>query len=65
MDLTRLAAVDSCTWSLPSEPGRGEVRFFGTRELLAAMDDKVMEQITNVAKLPGLVGCASRDMRRK
>jgi tRNA-splicing ligase RtcB len=58
MDLSGTRAVDSCTWSLPATAGRGEVRFFGTRELLEAMDDKVMEQITNVAKLPGLVGCA-------
>ncbi|MGZ5101173.1 MAG: RtcB family protein [Usitatibacter sp.] len=58
MDLSRVVAIDSCAWSLPAEAGRGEVRFFGTRELLDAMDDKVMEQITNVAKLPGLVGCA-------
>lgn len=31
---------------------------FGTRSLVAAMDDKVLEQISNVAKLPGLVGPA-------
>ncbi len=58
MDLSGLRTVDSCAWSLPPAAGRGEVRFFGTRELLEAMDEKVMEQITNVAKLPGLVGCA-------
>ncbi|HEY4998566.1 MAG TPA: RtcB family protein [Usitatibacter sp.] len=58
MDLGQLVSVDACTWLLPAVAGRGEVRFFGSRELLEAMDDKVMEQITNVAKLPGLVGCA-------
>src|SRR5512135_3498107 len=58
MDLSGLRAVDACSWTLAPADGRGEVRFFGTRELLEAMDDKVMEQITNVAKLPGLVGCA-------
>ncbi len=58
MDISRLVAVDPCTWSLAADPGRREVRFFGTRALLEAMDEKVMEQITNVAKLPGLVGCA-------
>lgn len=31
---------------------------FGSEALLAAMDDKVLEQITNVSRLPGLVGCA-------
>jgi tRNA-splicing ligase RtcB len=34
------------------------VRLFGSEALLAAMDEKVLEQITNVARLPGLVGCA-------
>jgi len=58
MDVSGLKAVDPCTWSLPAADGRGEVRLFGTRELLEAMDDKVMEQIGNVARLPGLVGCA-------
>ncbi len=58
MDLGKLEAIDDCTWRLAPETGRGEVRLFGTRELLAAMDDKVMEQIANVARLPGLVGSA-------
>jgi tRNA-splicing ligase RtcB len=34
------------------------VLLYGSRELLATMDDKVIEQITNVARLPGLVGPA-------
>jgi tRNA-splicing ligase RtcB len=34
------------------------VRLFGSEALLAAMDDKVLEQITNVSRLPGLVGFA-------
>jgi tRNA-splicing ligase RtcB len=58
MDLAGLQPIDECTWSLPANAGRAEARFFGTRELLAAMDEKVMEQICNVARLPGLVGCA-------
>ena len=60
MDLSRLVEVDACTWSLPADAreGRKEARLYGTRELVAAMDDKVLEQIGNVARLPGLVGCA-------
>ncbi|MGZ5037560.1 MAG: RtcB family protein [Usitatibacter sp.] len=58
MDVAHLVSTDSCTWSLPAEPGRAEVRIFASRELLEGMDDKVMEQIGNVARLPGLVGCA-------
>lgn len=34
------------------------VRLFASGALLAGMDDKVLEQITNVSRLPGLVGCA-------
>jgi len=37
---------------------RAEVRLYADRELLADMDDKVAEQILNVAKLPGIVGPA-------
>ena len=58
MELRELRPIDEYSWSLPAAPGRGEVRLFGTRELLEAMDEKVMEQITNVARLPGLAGCA-------
>ena len=60
MDLALLREVDACTWSLPADPatGRQEARLYGTRALVAAMDDKVLEQIGNVARLPGLVGCA-------
>ena len=60
MNLASLSQVDPWCWSVPLTPGerRGEVRLYGSGELLAAMDDKVLEQITNVARLPGLVGCA-------
>jgi len=60
MDLSRLFRLDRWSWTLPLAPGerRGEVRLYGSAELLASMDDKVLEQITNVARLPGLVGPA-------
>jgi tRNA-splicing ligase RtcB len=60
MDMSVLKEVDACTWMLPADAreGRREARLYGTRELVAAMDDKVLEQIGNVAKLPGLVGPA-------
>jgi tRNA-splicing ligase RtcB (3'-phosphate/5'-hydroxy nucleic acid ligase) len=61
MDLSRLQQLNLWCWTIPASAGeqRGEVRIYGSRELLAAMDDKVMEQITNVARLPGLVGAAT------
>ena len=60
MDLSRLSELDACTWSYPGSAaeGRRESRLYGTRDLVAAMDDKVLEQIGNVARLPGLVGAA-------
>jgi len=60
MKLSCLKQLDQWCWSVPLVPGerRSEVRLYGSAELLATMDDKVREQLTNVAQLPGLVGCA-------
>jgi tRNA-splicing ligase RtcB (3'-phosphate/5'-hydroxy nucleic acid ligase) len=60
MDLSKLMLIDEWSWTVPLAPGesRGEVRLYGSRELLATMDDKAIEQIVNVARLPGLVGPA-------
>jgi tRNA-splicing ligase RtcB (3'-phosphate/5'-hydroxy nucleic acid ligase) len=60
MDLTRLKRIDEWSWTVPLAPGekRSEVKLYGSHDLLETMDDKVLEQITNVARLPGLVGPA-------
>jgi len=60
VDLARLRSLDEWTWALPRHGGeeRNDVVLYGSRELLASMDDKVLEQIGNVARLPGLVGAA-------
>jgi tRNA-splicing ligase RtcB len=60
MDLDRLQSLDPWTWTLPRalDDVRGEVLMYGSRDLLETMDDKVLEQIGNVARLPGLVGAA-------
>jgi tRNA-splicing ligase RtcB len=60
MDLQTLERIDDCTWTIPKAAGetRSDVRLYGDADLLATMDDKVREQITNVARLPGLVGYA-------
>ncbi len=60
MDLSRLTRIDDWTWVVPRTAAdtRHEARLYGSRSLLEAMDDKVLEQITNVARLPGLVGPA-------
>ncbi|MDV6344623.1 RtcB family protein [Nitrosomonas sp. Is37] len=60
MDLQQLHQIQSYLWTLPLKPGesRKEVLLYGSAPLLESMDDKVLEQITNVASLPGLVGAA-------
>ncbi|MHB8248806.1 MAG: RtcB family protein [Acidithiobacillus sp.] len=60
MDMGRLQKLDDYCWTVPVPPSewRGPVLLYGNEPLLVSMDDKVLEQITNVAKLPGLVGAA-------
>jgi tRNA-splicing ligase RtcB len=60
MDLSQLVPVGDDIWTVPPRPGekRAPALLFGSRPLLASMDDKVLEQLTNVARLPGLVGAA-------
>lgn len=56
MDMTFLKPIDSCRWQLMSS--EHPVILYGSRELLEEMDNKVLEQISNVTKLPGLAGPA-------
>jgi len=60
MDMSRLRQIDAYRWTLPKAGGeqRHAITLYGSRELLASMDDKVLEQIANVAQLPGLIGAA-------
>src|SRR5512145_3349778 len=59
MDLSRLENLSAQQWRIPRH---GAMRvpgvIYGSKELVAAMDDKVYEQITNVATLPGIVDAA-------
>src|SRR5438046_7959827 len=56
MDRKRLKQVDDYRWELPQT---GAMRvpgiIFADASLIAAMDDKVAEQVANVAMLPGIV----------
>jgi tRNA-splicing ligase RtcB len=60
MDLSVLEPITPYIWTLRRQEGeqRGPVTLYGSAPLLQSMDDKVLEQITNVARLPGLVGAA-------
>lgn len=52
--------VDDVTWEIPADGGmRVPARVFADRELLDAIrDDRSLEQLRNVATLPGIVGAA-------
>ena len=60
MNLQQLQQVQPYLWSLPraANENRSEVFLYGSAPLLESMDDKVLEQIADVASLPGLVGAA-------
>lgn len=52
MNLSKLEKVNDYCWRL------AKIKLFGSEAIIAAMDEKVLEQINNVAKLPGLVNAA-------
>jgi tRNA-splicing ligase RtcB len=58
MDIHGFKETGPQCWTLEASPGHAPVKMFASEELLKAMDEKVREQITNVAALPGLVGAA-------
>ena len=58
MDISRLKQIEDYCYTLPSDGKRAPVRLYGSQALLETMDDKVLEQVSNVARLPGLVGAA-------
>src|SRR4051812_42618014 len=53
-----LNRLSDTLWELPTSAREGmkvPARFFATEHLLQTLDAAVFEQITNVAKLPGIV----------
>jgi tRNA-splicing ligase RtcB len=59
MDLARLARRDEFCWVVPrSGAMRVDGVIYADAELVGAMDDKVLEQVRNVAMLPGIVGAS-------
>ncbi|ARU31991.1 RNA-splicing ligase RtcB [Sulfuriferula sp. AH1] len=60
MNLQGLNEISPYCWRIPENAAehRAPVLLYGSEPLLASMDEKVREQISNVARLPGLVGAA-------
>ncbi len=58
MDPGKLQQLDKYRWTAGGRGDSAPVMFYGSAALLKTMDDKVLEQITNVANLPGIVGPA-------
>lgn len=57
MDMSQVEKINEYCWTL-KQPSDAQIKLFGSQSLLETMDDKVLEQISNVAQLPGLVGPA-------
>ncbi len=56
MDLARLHRRSECEWEIaPTGKMRVPAVIYATEPLIRDMDDKVFEQVTNVAALPGIV----------
>ncbi|MEK6815060.1 MAG: RtcB family protein [Nitrospirota bacterium] len=59
MDLGRLKKISDFIWELPATGAmRVPGRLFAAQELVEKMDEKVREQMTNVAALPGIQGAS-------
>ena len=59
MDMTRVEKVSDYQWRIPAS-GNMQVpaMIFASEQLLSDMDDKVCDQASNVARLPGIVGAS-------
>src|SRR6266704_689586 len=56
MDLARVHRRSECEWEIaPTGTMRVPAVIYATEPLIRDMDDKVFEQVTNVAVLPGIV----------
>lgn len=59
MDLNLFEKINSTTWEIkPLRKMRVPAVIYATEELIKAMDDKVYQQLCNVATLPGIVNKA-------
>ncbi len=55
---TEMKKISEVVWELPIDPKKGmrvPARFYGNKNIIKGIDDQVIEQVTNVATLPGIV----------
>ena len=56
MDINRLQRISDVEWKIDAHADmRVPAIIFASEELIREMDDKVYEQVTNVARLPGII----------
>ena len=59
MDISALSKISDACWRIEPQAGMNvPAIIYADEPLLTEMDEKVYEQITNVARLPGIVGAA-------
>ena len=59
MDISRMEKLSETAWRIPpAGPMRVPAIVYGGESLVRGMDEKVAEQLTNVAALPGIVRAA-------
>jgi tRNA-splicing ligase RtcB len=59
MDISRFERLSDTAWQIPAHSAmRVPAIIYATEDLIRDMDDKVFDQITNVATLPGIVRAA-------
>ena len=59
MDISQIEKLSETAWRIPAvEPMRVPAVIYGGESLVRDMDEKVSEQLKNVAALPGIVRAA-------
>ena len=59
MKTSLFSQLDANTWEIPArDKMRVSAIIYADRALIESMDDKVYQEVTNVATLPGIVGHA-------
>ena len=56
MNINNLKRISNAEWKIDAQAGMHvPAIIYASEELILSMDDKVYEQVTNVARLPGIV----------